>query len=137
MSEAVGVHMTIGRLARRADCGVETVRYYERSGLMPKPPRTAGGYRMYDEAACRRLHFIRRCRELGFPQDQVRGLLHFVDTTDYTCGDVQAMTLERLSDVRGRIADLRKLESVLAEMADQCEGGDTPDCPVIDRMFGE
>ncbi|MCZ6592018.1 MAG: MerR family transcriptional regulator, partial [Alphaproteobacteria bacterium] len=73
---------TIGELSRRADCKIETVRYYERIDIMPQPARNSGGHRLYDEEALKRLVFVRRCRALGFTLDQVRDLLHFVDRGD-------------------------------------------------------
>lgn len=101
---------------------------------MPEPPRTQGGHRLYGEEHLKRLNFVCRSRALGFTLDQVRGLLCFVDRGDYTCADVKAMTLEHLEGVRRRIADLRRLEKVLKDMAAQCEGGKVPDCPMIEVL---
>ena len=84
----------------------------------------------------RRLVFIRRSRDLGFTLDEVRGLLDLVDG-GYTCGEVQALTFEHLASVREKIADLRRLEETLTDVASQCSGGAMPECPVIDALFGE
>ena len=127
--------LTTGVLSKRTGCNIETIRYYERIGLMPPPPRTEGGHRDYDEGHLRRLAFVRRGRQLGFTLDQIRGLLKLVDGGDFTCGEVQRITLSHMEDVRAKIADLRKMERVLKEMAAQCAGGDVPECPVIDVMF--
>jgi MerR family mercuric resistance operon transcriptional regulator len=127
--------LTIGALSKRTGCNIETIRYYERIGLIPKPPRTEGGHRVYDEDQLKRLTFIRRSRELGFTLDQVRGLLGLVDGGDYTCAEVNAFTLGHRDEIRRKIADLRKLEKVLTDMASQCDGGAVPDCPVIDALF--
>lgn len=129
--------LTRGVVAARTGVNIETVRYYERIGLLPAPPRSEGGHRMYDEGLLRRLNFIRRCRELGFTLDEVRGLLRLVDGGDYTCGEVKALTTARLGEVRHKLADLKRLEKVLREMVARCEGGEVPDCPVIEALFRE
>lgn len=123
-----------GKLARMAGCNLETVRYYEKIGLMPAPPRTAGGYRSYDATHQRRLRFILRARELGFAIGEIRSLLILVDGGDYTCAEVREMTLRHLADVQAKIADLRRLEQTLAETVSACSGDDVPDCPVIDAL---
>jgi len=126
---------SIGVLSRRTGCKVETIRYYERIGLLPAPSRSAGGHRLYGEDHLKRLTFIRRGRELGFSLDDIRGLLGLVDGGAYTCAEVKAVTLEHLGEVRRKLADLRRLERVLKGMAAECEGGAVPDCPVIDALF--
>lgn len=125
----------IGALSRRSGVNVETIRYYERIGLLPSAPRTAGGHRLYAEPHWRRLAFIRRARELGFSLDEVRNLLSLVDG-GYTCGEVQELALHHLERVRLKIDDLRRLERTLRETAEQCEGGAAPACPVISALFG-
>lgn len=135
-SEAM-TKMTRGRLARRTGCNIETVRYYERIGLLPEPPRSQGGHRIYGETHLRRLRFIRRSRELGFSLEEIRGLLGLVDGGAYSCGEVKALTLDHVDDIRGKIADLRRMETVLEDMASRCEDGEVPDCPVIDALFDE
>ena len=127
--------MTIGPLSEKTGCNIETIRYYERIGIMPKPPRTAGGHRLYREDHLKRLTFIRRSRELGFTLDQVRNLLLLVDGDNFTCDEVKTMTLEHTDNVHRKINDLKKLERVLKDMVSQCDRGDVPDCPVIDALF--
>lgn len=122
-------------LAKRTGCNLETIRYYEKIGLMPEPPRTAGGYRAYDGEHLKRLAFIRRSRELGFSLDEIRSLLRLVDGGDYTCSEVRDMTLEHCAEVRRKIADLRRLERSLKEMAAQCSGNTVPKCPIIDVLW--
>ena len=96
-------------------------------------PPAAGKSRRFRGLIChRRSH--RRSRELGFTLDQVRGLLGFIDSRDYTCADVKTMTDEHLTELRRKIADLRKMERVLKDMAAQCSGGGVPECPVIDAL---
>lgn len=128
-------HLTRGAIAKRTGVNIETVRYYERIGLLPAPPRSAAGHRMYDGDMLRRLHFIRRCRELGFTLDEVRGLLRLVDGGGYTCGEVKALTTAHLGEVRRKLADLERLEKVLREMVAGCAGGEVPQCPVIEALF--
>ncbi len=127
--------MTIGPLSKQTGCNIETIRYYERIGIMPPPPRTEGGHRVYREEHLKRLTFIRRSRELGFTLGQVRDLLLLVDGNDYTCDEVKAMTVEHVAEVRQKISDLKKLKRVLDEMVSQCDHGAVPDCPVIDALF--
>lgn len=129
--------MLIGVLSKRTGCDIETIRYYERIGVMPKPPRTEGGHRVFSEDHLKRLTFIRRSRELGFTLVQIRDLLGLVDGNDYTCDEVKAITVEHADAVRQKIADLRKLKRVLDDMVSQCNRGDIPDCPVIEALFEE
>jgi len=119
----------------RTGCNVETIRYYERIGLMHSTSRSEGGHRLYAEPAVRRLGFIRRTRQLGFTLEEVRTLLRLVDGGRYTCAQVKGITIHHLDDVRRKVADLQKIERVLREMAAQCEGGRVPKCPVIDALF--
>jgi MerR family mercuric resistance operon transcriptional regulator len=128
--------MPIGALSERTGCNIETIRYYERIGMMPNPSRTQGGHRIYTEEHLERLTFIRRSRELGFSLEQIRDLLRFVDGGRYTCSQVKAITLEHLDEVRARMKDLKRLEKVLKAMAAQCDRGKVPDCPVIDALSG-
>lgn len=131
----IDVVLSRGKLAKLTDTNIETVRYYERMGLLPEPPRSNGGHRQYQSKHVKRLSFIRRSRELGFTLEQVRGLLRFADTSDFSCSDVKSMTLEHRDEVRQKISDLKKIERVLEQMADQCEGGQVPECPIIDALF--
>ena len=131
------MRLTIGALARRAGSNVETVRYYERIGLLPEPPRSEGGHRLYGEEHVRRLAFIRRSRELGFAIDEVRGLLAICDSGDYTCADVKATTLRHRAAVRRKISDLQRLDDVLSAVAMRCAGDAGQDCPILDSLFGD
>lgn len=131
----MSARMGIGALSEQTGCNVETIRYYEREGLLPNPPRTQGGHRMYSEEHLKRLTFIRRSRELGFTLDGVRGLLRMVDGEHYTCAEVKSLTLDHLKDVRGKLADLEKLEKVLRQLAGRCTGDEVPDCPIVEALF--
>lgn len=134
MSDNVA-QFTIGRLSKATGVGIETIRYYERIGMIPKVPRGPGGFRQYDDAAIRRLSFIRKGKEMGFSQKQVRGLLALVDDHTYTCGAVQEITQEHLRSVQSKVRDLQRLENVLCDMINQCMGGDAPECSIIDTLY--
>lgn len=125
---------SIGELSRRTAVNVETIRYYEKIRLLPPPPRTGGGHRLYLEAHLKRLIFIRRSRELGFTLDAIRNLLGLVEG-GHTCGEVKDAALRHVKDVRSKIVDLRKMERTLSETAARCEGGTAPDCPILDALF--
>src|SRR5260221_3077125 len=126
---------SIGTLSEHSGVNVETIRYYEKIGIMPAPARSANGYRIYGAKHARRLHFVRRGRELGFSLDELRGLLRLVDGHRYTCAQVRTLTLDHLAGVRRKITDLRRIERVMADMAAQCTGNRVPDCPIIDALF--
>ena len=127
--------MLIGELSKRTGCVVETIRYYERIGIMPDPPRSTGGHRIYSEEHEKRLTFIRRGNELGFTLKEVREMLGMVDGGDYSCDDIQAIAVAHIEDVKCKIADLRKIKKVLENMAKQCETGVVPECPIVEAMF--
>lgn len=126
---------SIGKLSEWTGCNIETIRYYERISLLPDPPRSDGGHRLYSDEHLKRLTFIRRSRQLGFTIQEVRGLLRLVDGGHYTCAEVKTLTLEHVVEVRRKITDLRKLERVLKVMVSQCEGGQIPECPIVDTLF--
>lgn len=121
-------------LARRTGCNLETIRYYEKIGMLPDPPRTAAGYRVYDENHVSRLRFVMRSRELGFSIEEIRGLLHLVDGGNQTCAEVKERTERHLADVRAKIADLRRIERVLSATAAKCTGEEVPECPVLEAL---
>jgi len=132
MSEAEP--LTRGRLSKLTGCNIETIRYYERVGLMPWPRRGANGYRLYGAADGRRLSFIRRSRELGFSLEEIRGLLKLVDGGGQSCGEVRDMTLAHVDDIHAKIADLRRMERILKDMAAKCDLGDIPECPILEAL---
>jgi len=129
--------MQIGQLARATGCRVVTIRYYERAGILPSPPRDANHYRHYGHAHLRRLRLVRRTRELGFSLDEVRTLLALVDRGDYTCAEVKALTARHLEDVRSRLRDLQSLEQALVRLVDQCSGDVTPDCSLLEELYAD
>lgn len=127
--------LTRGELAVRIGCNIETIRYYEKAGLLPPPPRSQGGHRLYGQDLVKRLNFVRRSRVLGFTLEEIRGLLRLVDGGKYTCAQVEAVALEHVQEIRRKITDLKKLKNVLEAMASQCSGGKVPECPIIDALF--
>ncbi len=124
-------------LARRTGCNLETVRYYEKIGILPEPPRTQNGYRTYDTMHVRRLRFVLRARELGFSLEEIRALLHLADERDQPCAEARAVATGHLRDVRRKIADLKRMELVLKDVVAQCADGMLPECPLIEALFGE
>lgn len=125
----------IGVLSERSGVNIETIRFYEKIGVMPKPTRSAAGYRVYSGDHAKRLHFVRRGRELGFSLEELRGLLHLVDGHTYTCREVYMTTVEHLSNIRQKITDLQRLEQAMSDMAAKCSGDQIPTCPIIDALF--
>lgn len=126
--------LTIGHLARETGTKVETVRFYEKSGLLPKPTRTEGNYRSYDREHLNRLSFIRRARDLGFSLDQIRALLALSDDGDRSCAAVDQIAKEHREEVVRKIADLRSLKKELDRMIDQCGCGVVADCRIIESL---
>jgi MerR family mercuric resistance operon transcriptional regulator len=112
------------------------VRYYEKIGLLPAPPRTTAGYRRYDAYHERRLRFVLRARELGFSLDEVRALLHLVDESDQPCAEARDLAAAHLAEVRAKIADLKRMERVLRGVVVRCADGTRPECPLIETLFG-
>jgi len=127
--------MKRGKLAKLTGCNSETIRYYESAGLLPEPPRTEAGHRIYDEQHVRRLSFILRARDLGFTIEEIRELLSLSDDETFTCAQVQDITVRHLTDVQERIADLRRIKKVLNDMLAQCKSGTKPECPVLDSLY--
>lgn len=126
---------SIGDLARVSGVNLETVRYYERIGLMPSPPRTEGGHRIYGDEHRRRLDFIRRGRNLGFTLEDIRTLLQLSETCSQPCGAVVEIASAHLSSVQARLAELTRLEEKLSAAVARCgEDPRNPGCPVIEML---
>ena len=126
---------TIGKLARETGVKVVTIRYYEQVGLMPVAPRTDGNYRMYTLEHRRRLHFIRRCRDLGFTLDQVRDLLRLSSERMQACAEVDRIAEQHRRTVEEKLADLTRLASELRRLSACCRGkGLIADCRIIEAL---
>lgn len=128
--------MKRGELAKRTGCNAETIRYYEKIGLLPEPTRSESGYRQYDETHEQRLRFIMRGRELGFAIEDLKSLLNLVDRNAVSCGEVEKLAKQHLRSVRDKIGDLKRMERVLSDTVRSCSGEDVPECPLIDTLFG-
>lgn len=124
----------IGAVSKQTGCRIDTVRYYERIGLLPAPTRRPSGYRRYDLGHVKRLSFIRRARDLGFTLDEVRRLLRLADRRERSCAQVRDLATAHLRDVQARIKDLRAMETILKAMIAQCADGTLPDCPLIEAL---
>jgi Cu(I)-responsive transcriptional regulator len=126
--------MNIGELARAAETKAETIRYYERIGLLPEPPRTPGNYRDYSVAHVSRLTFARRARDLGFSIEKIRALLDLADHKEQSCEAVDAIAREHLADVKRKLADLSALRRELESMIGQCRHGTVAECRILEAL---
>ena len=125
----------IGLMSKKTGVNIETIRYYEKIGILPKPDRTSGGNRQYDHSQLKRLFFIRRSRDLGFNIKEIRTLFEMVDRKDFTCEEMHNVALKHLETLRDKITGLKKLEADLMVMVADCNNGDVPDCPIVDTLF--
>jgi MerR family mercuric resistance operon transcriptional regulator len=126
--------LSIGAVSKQTGCNIETIRYYERIGLLSAPGRSGGGYRVYATADVKRLSFIRRARDLGFDLDQIRALLALSGDTEDRCADVRQLANEHLHEVQAKIADLRRMEMALRQLIQKCGSGEFEECPVIGSL---
>ena len=126
--------LSIGQLSRLSGVNIETVRYYERIKVLPSPPRTASGRRIFDSTHVRALAFIRRSRELGFSLEQIRALMRLSRPEKGTCREVRQIASHHLEHLRAKLSDLKKLERLLARTVARCSGTLVPDCPVLDIL---
>lgn len=126
--------MRIGELGKQSGTLVETIRYYEQVGLMPAPPRTHAGYREYRPEHLQRLIFLRRSRELGFSIEEIRSLLRLTEQRNQSCETVTRVAAQHLSDVRGKLADLRQLARGLQTLIGSCGGGQIADCKILEAL---
>jgi MerR family mercuric resistance operon transcriptional regulator len=133
--DKIRLQIPIGELSKRTGCNIETIRYYERIGVLGRPARTGGGFRRYDLSDLRRLAFVRRARDLGFTLDEVRALFRLADRRERSCAAVRNLAAGHLNDVRAKIVDLRKMERILHGIVLKCADGTLPDCPLIETLF--
>ena len=129
------MNLTIGQLAKRTQINIETVRYYERRGLIPKPPVTASGYRQYAERDVKRVELIRRAQALGFSLAEIQELLELRVDPDASCADVKRRALQKIEDIDGKIASLTRMKQGIERLAASCRGrGPTSECPILDAL---
>lgn len=130
--------LTTGQVAMRAGIGIETVRFYEREGLLEAPERRPSGYRQFDEGIVARLLFIRRAKELGFTLNEIKELLSLKLDPSTTCADVKKRTQAKIADIDAKLDSLRRMKQALVKLTKACGGrGTTSDCPILDALDGE
>jgi len=138
MSTRIAPHITIGTVARRAGVGIDTIRYYEREGLLPEPQRRASGYRDYGPDVVERLRFIRRAKDLGFMLEEIRELLALSTDREHGVKTVKQRAEARLGEVERRIHELQRMKRGLRQLIDACPGrGALEHCPILRALGGE
>jgi MerR family mercuric resistance operon transcriptional regulator len=131
---ALSADITIGNLSRQTECNIETIRYYERIGLLPRA-RRAGRYRRYNADDVARLRFVRRARQLGFTLNDVRALLRLASVDgDQVCAEARRLAATHVAEIRAKIDDLEAMDRVLSGMICECETGQQPGCPIIEAL---
>jgi Hg(II)-responsive transcriptional regulator len=127
--------LSIGQVAQRAGVGVETVRYYEREGLLEEPPRRASGYRQYSEEVVKRLHFIKRAQKLGFTLKEITELLLLRVDAQHACDEVRERTEAKIAEVEQKVIELQRMRQALIQVASLCTGeGPASACPMLDAL---
>lgn len=130
--------LTIGEIARRAEVGIETIRYYERQGLLLEAGRKSSGYRQFDEGAVRRLRFIRRAKQLGFTLKEIKGLLGLRVDATATRSDVRRQAEAKIEDIIAKIRDLERMKLALQQLMQTCHGdGEAANCPILEALDRE
>lgn len=127
--------LSIGQVARLAGVGVETVRFYEREGLLEEPPRRASGYRQYSEEAIKRIHFIKRAQQLGFSLKEITELLMLRVDEQTSCEEVKQRTAAKIAEVERKLVELQRLRKALLRVATLCTGeGPASACPMLEAL---
>ena len=127
--------LTTSEVARQAGINLESIRFYEKQGLLPKPPRTMSGYRVFPPESVRRLLFIKRAQELGFTLKEIKELLALKLDPETSCAEVRQRALEKLGDIDEKVRDLQRIKKTLGRLATACPGrGDVSDCPILESL---
>lgn len=127
--------LTIGKVAERAGVGIETIRFYEREGLLDVPTRTASGYRQFDEDVVKRLIFISRAKELGFTLKEIKELFSLRLDPTSSCADVKAQAQAKIDDIEEKLRRLNRMKRALVKITSECSGqGATTECPILDSL---
>ncbi len=126
--------LTIGDVATASGVPAKTIRYYEQIALLPQPQRAANGYRLYAQATVERLRFIKRARDLGFAIADVSELLSLDDNPNRSAGDVRKLAQAHMAAIDAKLTELTLLRRTLSKLVDRCQGGDRPDCPILDNL---
>ncbi|CAM3594419.1 Hg(II)-responsive transcriptional regulator [Brevibacillus invocatus] len=130
------MHYRVGEIAEKCNVNKETIRYYERLGLIPEPDRTEKGYRMYSQQTVDRLNFIKRMQELGFTLHEIDKLLGVVDRDEVKCRDMYDFTVLKIDDIQRKIEDLKRIEKMLMDLKERCpENKDIYECPIIETLM--
>lgn len=130
-------NLTTGELAKKVKVNVQTIRYYERRGLLPEPPRNESGYRQYSQNAVRRMEFIKRAKKLGFTLKEISELLSLRVDSNTTCNEVKELTEDKISDMEEKIRTLQEMKEALGKLLSACTGtGPTSECPILDALEG-
>ncbi|MFQ6098934.1 MAG: heavy metal-responsive transcriptional regulator [Armatimonadota bacterium] len=130
--------LTIGKVARRSGVGVETIRFYEREGLIPEPPRRESGYRQYPEETIKRIRFIRRAKELGFSLGEIKELLSLRVAPSTRCEDIRRRAEAKIADIEAKIRALETMKDALARLSAACVGtGPVSECPILEFLEEE
>lgn len=126
---------TIGQVARQSGVDVETIRFYERKGLIPQPPRPESGFRRYPQEAVTRIRFIRRSKALGFSLREIKELLSLRVDSKTTCDEVRGRAEAKIADIEGKVRHLREMKRALAKLTAACRGkGPTAECPILEAL---
>ena len=134
-SEFVIKALAIGKVARQAGIGVETIRFYERTGLLEEPPRNVSGYRQYSSEAVVKLRFIKKAKQLGFSLKEIEEFIALRHKQDATCGDIKAQAEQKIKNIEERIRDLTKMKEALLELTRQCsDNGPVHECPILTAL---
>lgn len=130
--------LSSGELAKNCRVNLETIRYYERRGLLPKPPRTQSGYRLFSRDAVRRVRFIKRSQELGFSLREIKELLGLRIRPNTTCADVRKQAETKIADIKAKIQGLRSMQQALERLTAACSGGSpVSECPILESLDPE
>jgi MerR family transcriptional regulator, copper efflux regulator len=135
MENPTAKELLIGQLADAADVGVETIRFYEREGMLPEPPRSNAGYRLYDAEAVRRIRFIRKAKDLGFTLSDTKELLELRVTATSSCDDVAERARQKITAVEDRIRELNRVRRILHDLVEACATrAETAECPILEVL---
>ena len=127
--------LTISELAKNAGVNIETIRYYERLGLISEPPRTESGYRIFPPEVIQRIRFIKRSQDLGFSLSEINKLLTLTESEGFSCWEVRQFASQKLEEIELKIRDLQNIKSVLQDLSSKCSEGSINGCPIIERLL--
>lgn len=127
--------LTISELAKNAGVNIETIRYYERLGLISEPPRTESGYRIFPPEVIQRIKFIKRSQDLGFSLSEINKLLTLTESEGFSCWEVRQFASQKLEEIELKIRDLQNIKSVLQDLSSKCSEGSINGCPIIERLL--